>query len=284
MKHLVPATPSRTILPLLVINLMIAFAFLAAHLSDAEANHTTNADSDCLAGTDCDPFNHDLHPANVTPQSRRDAHYRWRHHGRHYSQGFQGKRVRQGYQGKRVRQGYQGRRVPQGYQFEGNPRRYGDRLRLRPSSPPAKRSPYARRSSPLWKRSTPFAKAPEKSLWSTPHGNSPFNDYANPATFGMGAEPNLNSAYINPSSSGALAVGASDPYGVSDTGSYGNIFGVSPKKPRSPNSSYIPFTSYSSNPYGMSNDDSQKDSSGTAPETSDWTNYSLIAPGWSGND
>lgn len=237
MKPFASLTTSRTILPLLVVNLMIAFAFLPVHLSDAEANRT--------------------------PKTRKGADYQWRHHARHDSQrgervrqgyqgkrvrqGYQGKRVRQGYQGKRVRQGYQGRRVPQGYQFEGNRRRYGDRLRLRPSSPPAKRSPYARRPSPIFKRSTPYAKTSEKSLWRTP------------------------------------AAGSSNPYGASGGGSYGNIFGVSPKKTRTRNSSHVPLT-YGSNPYGVSNDDSQKDNSGTSPETPAWHNYSLIAPGWSGNN
>lgn len=238
MKRLAPVTTSRTILPLLVIHLMIAIAFLPAHIADAEASRT--------------------------PKTRKGAHYQWRHHARHDSQrgervrqgyqgkrvrqGYQGKRVRQGYQGKRVRQGYHGRRVPQGYQFEGNRRRYGDRLRLRPSSPPAKRSPYARRPSSIFKRSTPYAKTSEKSLWRTP------------------------------------AAGSSNPYGASGGGSYGNIFGVPPKKTRSRNSSHMPLTSYGSNPYGMSNDDTQKDSSGTSPETPALPSYSLIAPGWSGNN
>lgn len=230
MKRLAPVTTSRTILPLLVIHLMIAIAFLPVHIADAEASRT--------------------------PKTRKGAHYQWRHHARHDSQrgervregyqgkrvrqGYHGERVRQGYQGKRVRQGYHGRRVPQGYQFEGNRRRYEDRLRLRPSSPPAKRSPYARRPSSIFKRSTPYAKTSEKSLWRTP------------------------------------AVGSSNPYG--------NIFGVSPKKTRTRNSSHMPLTSYGSNPYGMSNDDTQKDSSGTSPETPALPSYSLIAPGWSGNN
>lgn len=238
MKRLASLTTSRTILPLLVINLMIAFAFLPLHLSDAEASRT--------------------------PKTQKGADYQWRHHARHDSQRdervrkvlqgkhvrqeYQGKRVRQGYQGKRVRQGYQGRRARQGYQFEGNRRRYGDRLRLRPSSPPAKRSLYARRPSSIFKRSTPYAKTSEKSLRRPP------------------------------------AAGSSNPYRASGGGSCGNIFGVSPKKTPSPNSSYIPFTSYGSNPYGVSNDDSQKDNSGTSPETPAWHGYSLIAPGWSGNN
>lgn len=148
--------------------------------------------------------------------------------------------------GKYHSQGYQGRRVPQGYQFKGNPRRNLDTFHKRSSSRPTTRSFYSRQSSTKWKSSKPFAGRRTKSLWGSPRDNNP-----NPAK----KRSNL-------------------------FGSDGNIFGVSPKKTRTPNSSYIPFTSYGSNPYGMSNDNSQKASS----ETPAWHNYSLIAPGWSGND
>ncbi len=237
MNHLAPLTTSRTILPLLVTNLMIALVFLPAHLSDAEANRKASADSDCLVGSDGDPLNRGLNPVNITPRDRQDAHYQRRHYGKYHSQG---------YQGRRVPQGYQGRRVPQGYQIKGNPRRNLGTFHKRSSSRSTTRSFYSRQSSTKWKSSKPFAGRRTKSLWGAPRDNNP-----NPAN----KRSNL-------------------------FGSDGNIFGVSPKKTRTPYSSYIPFTSYGSNPYGMSNDNSQKDSS----ETPVWHNYSLIAPGWSGND
>lgn len=246
MKHLAPLTTSRTILPLLVINLMIALVFLPAHLSDAEANRKASADSDSLVGADGDPLNRGLNLGNITPRARQDARYQRRHYGKYHSQGYQGRRVPQGYQGKRVRQGYQGRRVPQGYQFKGNPRRNLDTFHKRSSSRSTTRSFYSRQSSTKWKSSKPFAGRRTKSLWGASRDNNP-----NPAN----KRSNL-------------------------FGSNRNIFGVSPKKTQKPSSSYIPFTSYGSNPYGMSNDNSQKDSS----ETPAWHNYSLIAPGWSGND
>lgn len=250
MKHLAASMPIRTIPYLPILNLILAFALLSIHAPDAEAKrnhkHGANADRHRRMLSDDSPLKGYSHSGNV------------------HSRKYLGKNYSRRYFRKDYWQGYQGKRVGQGYQVDGYSRRRGNQLRLRKSLPPAKRSPYARKSSTLWKR-TPSAKTRTKSL--------------SPGTFGARTEPNLNSGYITPNFGSTPTTTYSNPYD-----SYGNTFGASPKKSQAPNSSYIPFTSYGSNPYGMSNDDSQKDSSGTSPETPAWPNYSLITPGWSAND
>ena len=241
MKYLAASSTSRFIPYLLILNLVLAFALLSTLASDAEAKrnqkHKANADRHRRILRADNPLNDSSRPGYIYSRKYLNKNYLRGYYKQDNWQGYQGKRVGQGYQGKRVPQGYQGKRVRQGYQVDGYSRRRGNQLRWRRSSPPAKRSPYARKSSTLWKR-TPSVKTRTKSL--------------SPGAFGARTEPNLNSSYITPN------------FGSAPTTTYSNPYG--------------------SNPFGTSNNDSQKDSSGTSPETPAWPNYSLIAPGWSGNN
>ena len=250
MNHLAASSTSRFIPYLLILNLVLAFALLSTLASDAEAKrnqkHKANADRHRRILRADNPLNDSSRSGNIHSRKYLDKNYSrgyfrkdyWQgYRGKRIPQGYQGKRVGQGNQGKRVPQGYQGKRVGQGYQVDGYSRRRDNQLRWRRSSPPAKRSPYARKSSTLWKR-TPSVKTRTKSL--------------SPGDFGARTEPNLNSSYITPN------------FGSAPTTTYSNPYG--------------------SNPFGTSNDNSQKDDSGTSSKTPDWFNYSLIAPDWSGNN
>lgn len=268
MNRLAALTTSRTFLPLFLIYPILAIGFLSAYPSDSEAKHNQKqkATADSRLGRRCDgdPFTNDSRLDNFNLRGRRNKHDRWKHFGKFNSQGYQGKRVPQGYQGKRVPQGYQGKRVRQGYQVDGHSPRRHVQLRWRRSSPPPKRDPYARRSSTVWKRS-PSAKSRTKSL--------------SPSSFGSVTQPNFNGSLITPNFGSAATNKHSNPYG-----SYGNIFGATPKKPRKRGSSYSPFKSYRSNPYGNSNENSHKEDAGTFSETPAWPNYSLIPTGWPENN
>ena len=268
MNRLAALTTGRTFLPLFVIYPILAIGFLSAYPSDSEAKHNqkqkATADSRFGILPDGDQFTNDSRSDSFNLRDRRNKHDQRRHFGKFNSQGYQGKRVPQGYHGKRVRQGYQGKRVGQGYRVDGYSRRRSAQLRWRRSSPPPNRDPYARRSSTVWKRS-PSAKSRTKSL--------------SPSSFGAVTEPNFNGSLITPNFGSAATNKHSNP-----SGSYGNIFGATRKKPSKRSSSYSPFKSYNSNPYGNSKENPHMGDAGTFSETPAWPNYSLIDPGWPENN